>query len=477
MGKILVRRYICFFLIGISIFSQFVYSQTLATKIDTIIKQQLPHATIGVLVKDAITGQIIYSKNPDKLLSPASSIKLFTAAAALFQLKPTYRFLTTLSRKKQDYYISFSGSPSLTETDLTNLLLTLKEHNVKIIQGNIILDTSRFKAPFNQGGSSIDDLGWYYSAPDTAAILDGNAVAYDFISAKELGKLAQIKPKISSKGLTIINQVITVTKEQEKDHCSLNIEMKNNNTLRLYGCLAQNSKPILMQLAIPDPILWVRQVINKVLDKNNILLKGRIINGYAPPDAVILASSQSDNLIKLITHMLRESDNLYASSLTKELAYSFTKEGTNKQGAFAIKTILSKHTNLDMSQIEIADGVGTRYNLVTPKQIIILLTDLYHDQSMKKILLNALPQAGVSGTLKERMKNTALEKIVFAKTGTMHDISSLSGFVISADARPLIFSIIINGINKPISVAKTLEEEILLAIAEDSSKNETATPF
>ena len=131
-----------------------------------------------------------------------------------------------------------------------------------------------------------------------------------------------------------------------------------------------------------------------------------------------------------------------------------------------MKTILSKHTHLDMSQIEIADGIGTRYNLVTPRQITVLLTDLYQDQTMQEILLDALPQAGISGTLQERMKNTVLEKIVFAKTGTMHDISSLSGFIISPEGNPLIFSIIINGVNKPISVAKTLEEEILLAIAE-----------
>ncbi len=459
-----MHRYIGILLLGLGLFSQFGHSQTLSENIDDIIQQKLPHATVGVLVKDASTGQIIYSKNPDKLLSPASSMKVFTAAAALYQLKPTYRFLTTLSRKKQDYFISFSGSPSLTEADLTNLLLSLKKNNVKIIPGNIILDTSRFKAPFYPGGASIDDMGWYYSAPDTAAILDGNAVAYDFIGAKEIGKLVKIKPKTSPSALTIINQVITVTKEQEKDHCNFNIETKANNTLRLYGCLAQNDKPNLMKLAVPDPILMTKQAVKKVLYQNNIVLNGHIINGKVPSDAITLLSNTSDDLVKLITHMLRESDNLYASSLTKELAYALTKEGTNKQGAYAIKTILSKHTNLDMSQLEIADGVGTRYNLITPEQMVTLLTDLYQDLNMRDIFLKALPQAGVSGTLQERMKNTALDKIVFAKTGTMHDISSLSGFVISADKKPLIFSIIINGVNKPISEAKALEEEILLNI-------------
>ncbi len=460
-----MRHCIC---VIICLFSQFIHAQTLTAKIDDIITQQLPHATVAILVKDVKTDHIIYSKNADKLLSPASSMKLFTAASALYQLKPSYRFLTTLSQKQQNYYITFSGSPSLTETDLAKLLHHLKEHNVNTISGNIILDTSRFKAPFNQEGVSVDDLGWYYAAPDTAAILNENAVPYDFITT-EPGKPIQIKPKDASKALHLINQVITVTKEQEKEHCNLSIKIKNLNTLRLYGCLAQSDEPILMQLAIPDPVLRAKEVIQDALNKNNIVLKGHIINGHTPSDSALLASNQSDNLVALVTHMLRESDNLYASSLTKTLAYDLTKEGTNKQGAFAMTKILSKNTNLDMSQMQIVDGIGTRYNLVTTEQLVILLTDLYQNPHLQKILLSALPQSGVSGTLQERMKNTALEKIVFAKTGTMHDISSLSGFVISPnkETNPLVFSVIINGINKPISTAKALEEAILLAIIED----------
>ena len=113
--------------------------------------------------------------------------------------------------------------------------------------------------------------------------------------------------------------------------------------------------------------------------------------------------------------MLKESDNLYANSLTKQLAFSLTKEGTNKQGAFAIKKILSEHTNLDMNQIELTDGMGTRYNLVTPEQIVFLLTNLYNDKTMRPILVNALPQSGVSGTLKDRMKKTVWTKLFLPK--------------------------------------------------------------
>lgn len=67
--------------------------------------------------------------------------------------------------------------------------------------------------------------------------------------------------------------------------------------------------------------------------------------------------------------------------------------------------------------MEIVDGEGTRYNLVTPEQMVILLNDLYHDKNMKAIFFKALPQAGVSGTLKDRMKKTMLEKKFMPKRG------------------------------------------------------------
>jgi D-alanyl-D-alanine carboxypeptidase/D-alanyl-D-alanine-endopeptidase (penicillin-binding protein 4) len=453
----------------IYLFSQLTYSQSLSEKINTLIKKELPHATVGILIKDAQTGQIIYTKNADKLLSPASNIKLFTAAAALYQLDPGVDFSTTLSQKNQNFYLTFNGSPSLTIKKFTDLLLNLKKNNIKTINGNIILDISHFKAPYYPSGISYDDLGWYYSAPDTAIMLNENAETYQLISASKPGMLATIKPKTTDPKLKIINQVITVNKEQKKQ-CSLNIEIKSENTIRLFGCMGQMKQPKEIQLALPDPVFLAKQIITQVLHQENIILKGDIVLGQTPPDASLIASVSSDNLNQLISHMLKESDNLYASSITRQLAYSLDKEGSLQQGIATLKEILEKYTNLDMTQIELADGLGSRYNLVTPEQIVLLLTTLYQDKQMFPTFLTALPQAGISGTLKDRMKKTILEHKIYAKTGTMHDVSSLSGYLINQNHNPLIFSIVINGVNKPISVAKSLEEQILLMLAENIDK-------
>lgn len=449
-------------------FNQMGYSQTLSEKIDGIIAQQLPHATVGILIKDAQTGQVVYSRNADKLLSPASGMKILTAAAALYQLKPDYRFITTLSRKNQDYYIQFTGSPSFTVGNLNSLLQNLQKNSEKVINGNVVIDSSQYQSPNYPSGTSYDDLGWYYAAPDTAAILNENKVTYELISAKELGKPAEVKPKTLPKALTLINEVVTVSKEEEKNHCSLNLEIKPQNTMRLYGCMIQEKNPKLIELAIPDPILLVKQVVKKAIDKSSLVLKGKILTGTSPSDTAFLASFQSKTLNQLIKHMLQQSDNLYANSITKKLGYTLTGKGTHKEGAFAIKKILSEHTHLDLSQMEIVDGEGTRYNLVTAEQMVILLNDLYQDKDLNRIFFESLPQAGVSGTLMDRMKKTMLEKKVYAKTGSMHDISSLSGYMINPNQKTFIFSIIINGLNQPLEKAKSLEEKILLALDEYS---------
>jgi D-alanyl-D-alanine carboxypeptidase/D-alanyl-D-alanine-endopeptidase (penicillin-binding protein 4) len=453
---------ICVFLASISTFSQ-----SLSTKIDELISKELPYATVGILIKDAESGKIIYSRNADKLLSPASNMKLFTAAATFYHFSPDYRFLTTLSQLGHDYYISFSGSPSLTIDNLKSLILKLKETGVSEIKGDFILDVSHFKSPYYPGGASYDDLGWYYSAPDSAVILNGNAASFLFIGGKKLGDPVLVKAENAENGSTIINQLRTVSKEEEKNHCSLNIEIKPNNTLRLFGCLAQQKDPQTMQLAIPNPSLLAKSIIKKSLAEQGITLRGTIRTGIIPAHATQIAALQSADLKQLVGHMLLESDNLYASSLMKQLAYSLTKEATYKQGAFAIKQILAQTTHLDMKQLELVDGIGTRYNLASAQQITTLLNDLYQDQNMRDLFLNCLPRSGVSGTLKDRMQKSILEKIVYAKTGTMHDISSLSGYIIKPKANSLIFSIIMNGINQPIDKAKALEEKILLAVVKE----------
>lgn len=454
------------FLVGlcISATSQAEALMPLNQRIDALIDKTLPQATVAVFVKDLQSGKVLYSKNANKLLSPASSTKLFTLAAAYYQLKPEYRFITTLSQKANDFYLTFSGSPSLSQKNIAGLIAGLKTMGINRVSGNFILDASRYAAPHYPGGTSYDDLGWYYAAPVTSAVVNANAESYDFITGDKPGLPVRIQPKSPLNSLTLINELVTVSKEEAKDHCAFNIEIKPQNTLRLYGCMPVTKQPKTLDLAVPDPNALIQKLIKKNLADNGIRLEGAVIMGKTPQDASNLASLQSADLLSMLRHMLKESDNLYANSLVMQLGYAVTGQGSQKQGVFAMKKVLAEHTHLDMTQLDLADGMGTRYNMATAEQFVTLLQDLYQDKTLGPQLMSLLPEAGSSGTLKERMVKTPLAHRVFAKTGSMHDISSLTGFLVTPNKAPLVFSIVINGINKPISKAKALEEQILLAL-------------
>ncbi len=200
------------------------------------------------------------------------------------------------------------------------------------------------------------------------------------------------------------------------------------------------------------------------MKKFGIVLKRSITNDVTPKDAMEIARHKSEHLFELVTYMLKESNNLYANTLTKELGYSQTGEATYKQGVYAIKKIITAHTKLNMEKADLSDGMGTRYNLISVKHLVDLLSAVYRDEAIRPLIMTALPEAGRSGSLQDRMKKTSLEGKIHAKTGSMHDISSLSGYLFVDNKHPLIFSIIINGIDKPLSHAKALEEEILMAV-------------
>lgn len=445
----------CFLLLSIG-----AHATSLDKKIDALIHQRLPNATVGVYIEN-LDGKPIYAHQANALFYPASNIKLYTAAAALSLLGADYRYATKLSRLQDNFYITFSGAPDLTADDLDHLL-----QRVSPVIGDIILDTTRFKAPFYLAGSSYDDLGWYYTAPCHAVILNRNAVDYTVLT-KTNGHLIQLTPKKKEEALNLVNEVITVDPLVEKQQCPMSIDLQPANTLHLFGCLGKQEQPISMSFGVPDPVFLAKKIIAKGLEKYHVSLGGQIKVGHTPSKATLIAAHQSAPLKDLLAYMLKNSDNLYADSFTRTIGQVLTSEGTTKQGTYAIKQILSEAFKMDMLPIELSDGVGTRYNLSSPKHIVTLLSHVYHHPQIRSIFMNSLPIMGLSGSLIDRMKGTLLENKVFAKTGSMHDVSALSGFIKTPNDRMLIFSIVINGIHTDINQAKKLENDILLLVAKN----------
>lgn len=417
-------------------------------------QKMLPNATVGIVIQD-VDGATLYTQNANTLLYPASNIKLYTAAAALYALGPEYHYETLLSQAGDDYYVTFTGAPDLTTSNLYTLLQPITH-----IAGDLMIDATRFLPPFYLAGVSYDDIGWYFTSPCSAIIIDENKEDYTVHASQALGGVAQFSSEKKPSVVHLTGQVRIVEPRVAQEQCDLNVTVKPHNVLYLDGCVTKQTEPLLMSFAVTDPMDMAKQVLAQGLQTQHIALQGTIKEGKTPQHAKIITRHSSASLSQLVEVMLQDSNNLYADSLTRTLGYQFAQRGSTKLGVWAMKSILEQKTGIDMQSIVLADGIGTRYNMSTAAHLTALLQHMYHDPHMQATFLHALPVMGRSGTLKDRMRDSVVANHVWAKTGSMHDMSSLSGFLQTAQGKILVFSIITNGLRHG-EEAKRFEEKLL----------------
>lgn len=165
-----------------------------------------------------------------------------------------------------------------------------------------------------------------------------------------------------------------------------------------------------------------------------------------PLDAIQLAECHH-SIDELLLRMMKDSDNLYAECLYYQLAASFGHQPARAAHARALEKQLVKQIGLDSGRYRFADGSGlSLYNYVSPELLTMLLRYAWQEIRIYNHLAPSLPVAGMDGTLKKRMRKTAAEGNVRAKTGTLTGIISLAGYLTAANGHELCFAIINQGV-------------------------------
>lgn len=439
-------------------FTPFVSAETKNTvppnKIEKLIQQYIPNTAVGIIVRDAKTGKTIYSKNANQPFIPASGTKLFTASAALLALGPNYQFETVLKQKEEDLYLAFCGDPSLSTQDLKTLLETAKTIDLSKIK-HIFIDDTRFKGLEYALGWDWNSTWWYYGAPISTIILNANAIPIQLLPTQAPGEkiIAQLKSQNPAIPFTLTHDIISVTNEQA-NQCVFMVDTNNKNDVHLSGCWPTQQKEMTLKIALKNPTLLAKQIIlaSLSLEQSQLPEIKTGINIENIKDLKTITSHRSKSLAELLPQILQESDNVYTESFTKTLGAVLLQEGTFQAGVKSIQTTLNTELGLDFTQTKMMDGSGlSRYNLITPTLFSELLFKLYH-HPMGGIFKNALAISGVHGTLKNRLSNQDPQKQdptkeqvkIYAKTGTLTGVSTLSGYLDTHSKQTLIFSIMIN---------------------------------
>lgn len=410
-----------------------------------------PHSHTAILALNAVTEEVIFEQNAETLMLPASTMKLLTAVAATSTLGQGFQFKTQIYSQLPmregviagDVYLQFSGDPTLTIQDLRALFNQLSKQGVRQIKGNLYLvgqANEQVKAP----GWVWDDLGICYAAPVSSFVLNRNCI------------YAQLKPKLATNDsqLTLasylpvnINNTAIFDKTELNEFCELALERSAGNQFSLSGCYS-GSQPVKLAIALTDPRLFAKDMVTQLINASKIRFDGEIeITHHRPTQADIIASHVSQKLPDLLNTMLVKSDNLIADSLLKQLGERrYQLPGNFTNGSRAMIDILSRQ-GVDLRHAQIVDGSGlSRYNLLTATQISQVLSMIYNDERFQ-FLIESLPVAGVSGTLKYKQyfNKPPLREHIQAKTGSMQGVDNLAGFINLDNGDDIVFVIIENG--------------------------------
>lgn len=417
------------------VFCTTTYAQT---QISSATRQLPTTSRYALLVEEAASQHTALQLNPNGYYPPASTQKLLTALAAKLELGDEFRFRTTLMRSGQDWGIRFSGDPTLTTTDLTELLKQLHSHSNGKIDGDLWLDNSIFSGYERAIGWPWDILGVCYSAPASAINLDGNCIQASIYTEPQ-GKTRVYVPEHYP--VQVQSLAISVTpSEQASLLCDLELTTRPDNFYQLAGCLASRDKPLPLKFAVQNTGLYTEKVVRRLLKQLNIELKGEIKIGKADfKTKQDIAYHQSAPLPILLKTMLQESDNLIADTLVKTLGHHFyLQPGSFTNGTQAMKQIFYSRVGISLEDTQLADGSGlSRNNQMRPQVMLDTLRYLYQHES-ELGLIAMLPTAGESGTLQYRrsMRTPPITGQIKAKSGSIYATYNMAGFVLDENKQP-----------------------------------------
>lgn len=211
------------------------------------------------------------------------------------------------------------------------------------------------------------------------------------------------------------------------------------------GWCWDDDNPVLSPLLVGRKDLFVERFIRE-LSEAGIVVEANISERQRPDDAFCIVS-RFHTIDQVLMKMLKESDNLYAESMFYQLAAATGNRPAKASHAASVVNRLITKVGLNPRRYRIADGSGlSLYNYLSAEVDVALLRYAFRNNNIYLHLHPALPEAGVDGTLRSRMKGTFTRGNVFAKTGTVTGVSSLAGYCTAANGHRLAFSIINQGV-------------------------------
>jgi len=442
----------------------------------------------GAKVASLDTGRILYESHADRLMSPASNSKLYAGALALDLLGGDYRFATPILATAKagrngivhgDLIVSGRGDPSWRNTNLWNnfapFVAVLTNAGVRGITGDLVADTTFFHGPPAGGGWCADDLEDSEGAEISALTLLDNLAQIRVAHGTNISSQCPLTLSPPDTGMVLVNRTTTIP-SGGKVHLEIR-KLPGTKTIYVFGEMPVDGADEILNVPVPQPAAWFGAALKTALAQNGITIKGKVrcvawpeISPWNETNLVKLGEVTSPPLRELVRAFMKPSQNLET-----DLVFDHAGEcsrGTNTPvwktsedlAIAALETFLA--TNGVPADVHFDEGSGLSRNNLTSANATVALLTMMTTNRWAKDFFEALPIAGVDGTIRRRMKGTPAEHNVHAKTGTLRWVNALSGYVTTAAGERLVFSLMLNRYDPPPNRKRTDElDDIAVLLA------------
>lgn len=406
-------------------------------------------------------------------------------------------------------------------TAIETLADQIKARGIRMISGDLIGDDSYFATDGRGTGWEWDDLMFYYGAPVSALTINDNALTFVVTPAQRVGMPPTITTKPPTVYAKIVNQATTAATGQTRIGVNRRLD---STTVEFFGSIPVGAKAFEVEISVHEPASFAATLLKEALARRGIRVSGhvrrvdavtRINHPFDESKLTELASLQSQPLSVLLKVINKPSQNLHTEILLRQLGVWQNKQrapimtapvkalsasmthGTNgtasssssqqtgaqttttqsdlddygrpksseSVGLEAVKAFLQK-AGIETRPLSLRDGSGlARQDLVTPRSTSRLL-EFMTGHPHFAVWRDSLPLAGADGTLERRMRGTPAERNVRAKTGTLANVNSLSGYLYTKRGQMLMFSLMGNNYTGPGREVTATFDQICVLLAD-----------
>ena len=452
--------------------------------IDSMVRQsEFRNSHFGVLIVDPERGDTLYSLNAGKLFMPASNMKIVTGATSLAQLGPDYTYRTDFAAGGRVVHdtlqgaliVTGRGDPTLSDhmrgsalKPLYDVADSLRAHGIVAIAGGVQAGPDVFPDTTIGFGWSWDDLGDDYGAGvDALYVNEGFGLV---IANGKAGGFADSLMTMPMRAYPKVAIAPTTRDSEISDTFALRLDRDKTGTFLARGKLKTSSDTLIV--VYPDQREAYLAALREALGTHGIAIStagarpmlpapGRRADAEHP---VLLFTMHSPPLREILPALEKPSQNQIAEILYKTLGLEKTGTGSADSGRAIIERQLATWGAQPDGYL-IRDGSGlSRYDYLSPETIVRVLDKIRADTAFH-VFYDALPIAGVDGSLEHRMLGTAAVGKVHAKTGSVANARSLSGYVTTADDHMLLFSLLANNWTVKQSSVDSVQNRIAVLLA------------